>query len=67
MNTEEHDSAGAQHFGLYGCSDKANARCNQNPDFQEGFRQGMLTFGHRQLTSGQLIETEAELRREMGD
>ena len=42
MNTEEHDSAGAQHFGLYGCSDKANARCNQNPDFQEGFRQGML-------------------------
>ena len=42
-----------------------NAPCNQNPEFQEGYRVGMLTFG--KATCGAVMEAEKALRNETGD
>ncbi len=64
MNTN--DYAGAQHARLYnGRSDKANAMRNQNKEFQNGYRHGMVTFG-KKFTAYDLIRNEMLVRGESG-
>jgi hypothetical protein len=48
-DNDDQDPAGAQHLRLHGKIDKVNAPCNQNKDFQEGYRLGMFYLPQAQL------------------
>ena len=58
------DVPGDIHRKNYGLSDKANAPCNQSPDFQEGYRIGSASMAYR---AEGILEEEWTLRQESGD
>ena len=55
------DSCEKIHQQQYGKSDKANAACNQNPDFQEGYAWGIETFAFQ---AEMILKAEIAFRSE---
>jgi hypothetical protein len=47
----------------HGRSDKANAACNRNPDFREGYEAGRATYLYDEMT---VAKAEAKLRADYG-
>ena len=64
MSEPHGDIPGNIHRQHYGRSDKVNAACNQNPDFQEAYRIGAGSMAYR---AEQILEEEWALRQESGD
>ncbi|MGB7836963.1 MAG: hypothetical protein WBL40_02505, partial [Terrimicrobiaceae bacterium] len=58
------DTAGRNHFSIYGKSDKANAIGNRNNEFQDGYAMGAESLG---CDACKVIEEEEKLRTEVGD
>ena len=58
------DTAGRIHRERYGKSDKLNAIGNRNNEFREGYAMGVQSLGE---DTRKLVETEEELRKEVGD
>jgi hypothetical protein len=58
------DTAGRNHFSIYGKSDKANAVGNRNNEFQDGYAMGVESIAY---DPQKVIEEEERLRREVGD
>jgi hypothetical protein len=58
------DTAGRNHFSIYGKSDKANAVGNRNNEFQDGYAMGVESIAY---DPQKVIEEEEPLRREVGD
>lgn len=56
------DRVGEHHFKLYGKSDKANARGNQNAEFQAGYAWGVRSFAY---DCEKIIEEEHALRKKV--
>jgi hypothetical protein len=58
------DSAGREHYSIYGKSDKVNAVGNRNNEFQDGYATGVESLG---CDPRKIIEEEEQLRREISD
>jgi hypothetical protein len=58
------DPAGKLHLKFYNRSDKANARSNQNAEWQEGFAIGVETVKH---DARSVIDDEQAVRKQVGD
>ena len=58
------DTAGRNHFSIYGKSDKANAIGNRNNEFQDGYAMGAESLG---CDAYKIIGEEEQLRTEVGD
>jgi hypothetical protein len=58
------DTAGRNHFSIYGKSDKANAVGNRNNEFQDGYAMGVESIAY---DPQKVSEEEERLRREVGD
>jgi hypothetical protein len=58
------NTAGRDHFSIYGKSDKVNAVGNRNNEFQDGYAMGVQSLGY---DARKVIEEEEQLRREVGD
>jgi hypothetical protein len=63
--SEPHEDIPANiHRHNYGKSDKLNALCNRNPEFQEGYRIGANSMAYQ---AEPVLEEERALREEVGD
>ena len=62
--SDDNDPAGHVHRKRYGRSDKANARENRNPEFQEGYAKGIDSLAYNPI---KIVAAERQIRAQVGD